>query len=705
MDNAKQFRCLVTETLIPDRAICDQYFTFQTVFYTRGSSYCCCRCAYDHEYFTYISDTGEINTEKFDRLAKAVESGYCEHAIKVENRDYLKETSVHSIHVAAALGLEEKVEAVVITLDEKRLPLRDWYLQHCKGTIFQLTPCDIGCLKHNEIILHFVDKMDLDKKIFYAKESVDNVFHIEESSLVEICFQENDIETLRALLDVVKANEIEYYELLFKCSLNDKFKEIECNRGIMFYPLLDPHPDTAMKKARDATSVGGLAVIYPLAVIYNQCDADVNSMSASSESIYHSSSYEVQKVTDILDQVWIAFMRPEFQRSIVVTNRFVTPNLNVIGKCLLRLLVKYNLSRDLVKKTMEQIPSLPNTMNDRNADGFTLLQSYIRGTSIVDISVVRALIDLGLNIDIPLAHTPQTCINLQENNSDGQSLLEYILNNRLVYKGFREVVELFLYENISLAKNELMVSYVIKRELMVSNFIKRYRPGEMSQTDQSIQPVKIIMDATPHEDIFPSLITLLIEAGFKYCLSDIEDALELFKDFSSIDNSTTSAEDPVENSLASMLRRKLRNYEHSFTQDPVKAYLQGCLSEPRPLMLRCRDVLRNQFPRRQIHRYVSVMDIPNRIRDFLLLKPILQKLPVDIQSESYNRRDQIKKPLSGNRHRWTRQPLFDNGQDSMRKSSSDNQYKATSSSSVNQYRSKTKSILKNNRSEAKCQIV
>ena len=195
--------------------------------------------------------------EKFDRLTKAVESGYCEHTIKVENKDYLKETCVHSIHVAAALGLEDKIEAVVMTLDEKRLPLRDWYLHHCKGKIFQLTPCGIGCLKHNEIILHCVDKIDLDKKILYAKESLDNVFHIWETSLVEICFQENDIETLWALLDVVKANEIRYYELLFKCSLNDKIKEIECKRGIMFYPLLDPHPETAMKKARDATSVGG----------------------------------------------------------------------------------------------------------------------------------------------------------------------------------------------------------------------------------------------------------------------------------------------------------------------------------------------------------------------------------------------------------------------------------------------------------------
>ena len=90
-----------------------------------GSSYCCCRCAYDHEYFTYIlyiSGNGEIDLVQFDRLAKAVESGYCEHANKVENKEYLKETSVHFIHVAAALGLEDKVEAVVMTLGEKGCP-------------------------------------------------------------------------------------------------------------------------------------------------------------------------------------------------------------------------------------------------------------------------------------------------------------------------------------------------------------------------------------------------------------------------------------------------------------------------------------------------------------------------------------------------------------------------------------------------------
>ena len=35
----------------------DWIFGFQTVFYTCPYSYRCCGCAFEHEYFTYISDT------------------------------------------------------------------------------------------------------------------------------------------------------------------------------------------------------------------------------------------------------------------------------------------------------------------------------------------------------------------------------------------------------------------------------------------------------------------------------------------------------------------------------------------------------------------------------------------------------------------------------------------------------------------------
>ena len=402
--------------------------------------------------------------KKFDRLAKAVESGYCEHTIKVENKDYLKETCVHSIHVAAALGLENKVEAVVMTLDEKRLPQRDWYLQHCKGNIFQVTPCDIGCLKHNEIILHYVDKIDLDKKILRAIESGNNSVHIEETSVVELFFQENDIETLRTLLDVVKPGGIEYYELLFKFSLNDKLKEI---LGTIVEGAVKFNDDPGLnspdpyyinsRSARDVTSIGELAVIY------NQCDLFVKSVYAFSETFRRSPSIHatVLKIYKTLVQVCVAFQRLEFQQytdlhpvrsgstfsaddfSAIKNKKIKMSDTSKLER-LLRLMANYKLSRDRVKTAMEQIPDLPNTMNAQNKDGLTLLQSYICGTSTVDMSIVRTLIDLGANIDISLARTSQTYSSLSMKNSDGQSLLAYILNNRLKYKpAFEEVVELF----------------------------------------------------------------------------------------------------------------------------------------------------------------------------------------------------------------------------------------------------------------------
>ena len=631
MDIARQFRCLVIENSVTDHSICDQYFAFKTVFYIRGSSYCCCRCAYDHEYFTYISDTGEIDLKRFDKLAKAVESGYCEHALKVENKEYLKETSVHSIHVAAALGLENKVKAAVMTLGETKLR----YPQYCKGTIFNLTPCDIGCLKHNIIILHYVDKIDIDKMILNAKESVDGVLHIEETSVVNVCFQENDIEALRALLNVAKENTTIYFELLFKFSLKNKLKDFLESKNIIKAVLKIDDINLDMPPSYEIDSNVAMYVmsIGELAIIYNQCDVFKYLMHRFLNYKDHPRKCytKVKKLQHTLILLCIAFKRTEFEENIDTREIYVKMSDSFKLECLFRLLVKYKLSRDLVKKAMEQIPDLLNTINDRNDGGLTLLQSYCFENT-VEVSIVQTLIDLGANIDVPM-----TCTPLEYNISNMlPSLLIYIFRY-----GFKEVAELLLYENISLANNKSVVS----------DAIKEYTAGEIAQNDPSIQPGTIIMDATLHEDIFTSLIPLFIAAGFKYSLSDMEDALELFKDSSYIDKSLAYSEDPVENNIALMSRQTLSNHEHTFTQSPVEAYLQRCLSEPRSLMLQCRDVLRNHFPRRQIHRYVSVMDIPNRIRDFLLLKPILRRLPADIYSESYNRHELTSQPLSDNQHK------------------------------------------------------
>ena len=49
-------------------------------------------------------------------------------------------------------------------------------------------------------------------------------------------------------------------------------------------------------------------------------------------------------------------------------------------------------------------------------------------------------------------------------------------------------------------------------------------------------------------------------------------------------------------------------------------YFRQCLTTPRPLKLRCRDVLRTYFKKQSLHQFVDAANLPTRLKDFLLLK-------------------------------------------------------------------------------------
>ena len=87
-------------------------FGFQTVFYINWNSFRYCSCAVDHEYFEYIDGNGDINGDMLEKLAKAVQDGYCPHAINVPKK-YLQTAMVRGFHIAAALGAEEIINTYV----------------------------------------------------------------------------------------------------------------------------------------------------------------------------------------------------------------------------------------------------------------------------------------------------------------------------------------------------------------------------------------------------------------------------------------------------------------------------------------------------------------------------------------------------------------------------------------------------------------
>ena len=103
MDVQKVFRNLVTNQYMPEFDYEGTQFSFRTVFHLSNHAYCVCVCCYEHEYLDYISDHGEIDEEKYNRVLQCIVDGECPHVNQVPE-EYLEETSISGQHVAEAVG-------------------------------------------------------------------------------------------------------------------------------------------------------------------------------------------------------------------------------------------------------------------------------------------------------------------------------------------------------------------------------------------------------------------------------------------------------------------------------------------------------------------------------------------------------------------------------------------------------------------------
>ena len=109
MDVRDIFRKLTTNKYIPDFDYKNYKLSFQTVFYTCNYKYCCCPCAFDHEWLTYISDEPQVDEELYTKVEANLLAGKCPHVDDVIS-DYVRETTVYGIHIAAAAGTEKAIK-------------------------------------------------------------------------------------------------------------------------------------------------------------------------------------------------------------------------------------------------------------------------------------------------------------------------------------------------------------------------------------------------------------------------------------------------------------------------------------------------------------------------------------------------------------------------------------------------------------------
>ena len=594
--DSEEFKRIV---LNPDNIPTDYFgidgkFSFMTVFYRTPYSYRCCPCAYQHEYFDYLSDNDEIDEQKerlidedvFNQIIQNIADGKCPHANEVEAK-YLATSSVLKIHVLAVLGLSRKFS---------------WNSVDLSG-IFKLRPFVIVALKNSCHIPDFIDKTpdwkllnEMMRQTMYPiiSKETHKVIRWERISFFECCAR--------------KCNKKVFEQLLF-----------------MLWHL----PGTCVDNVDRCDKI---TKIYDVALKYDH-DEVLDALIETDLSIHHLGSHFSKMV-----------LPAKLERSMLGAEAAIVYNCPRILESLITWLEKTN---DQIKATLIFICSVLERNEcmevlfkhgfPENVEGLKdqgkqneLLHILLRYSNGNYKEEIQSVMQQYKEIDLPKADESfalrhkdnpfflnclldQQCFILLKSKEFIQLMTigDKIDLTKLSFYNlddiFRELVERCLFSNL-LNLNSLA-------EQSVSMYLKQYAETDLKryQGDRAIDLVfkeshdpgtvgrEYIMDAKEHflfsEENFALnfILPLFIECGFPISRNSIDRILQNKEVMQKIH--TTEAE-----------------------------YLIQSLECPRSLQLCCRDSLRRHFKNRQIHRFVSISKVPNKIKDFILLKSVLPTL-------------------------------------------------------------------------------
>ena len=195
---------------------------------------------------------------------------------------------------------------------------------------------------------------------------------------------------------------------------------------------------------------------------------------------------------------------------------------------------------------------------------------------------LKYLLDFGYCID-GLDQDGQTPLGC----SIGQT--EHFMLMSSIQTGFRlGTLELLIYENSSLHVNKSVVALAIRHDRMLYQLARRYNrenATQLAREHHRENAIALYHDWMQDPFCFPAV--LLIECGF-----------------------------PV---TRDVLLMALDDDLHPVELD----YIRACFDRPRRLTHRCRDVIRMSFKGRTLHTFVKTSEIPSKIKDFILIRWLL----------------------------------------------------------------------------------
>lgn len=585
MDIKTVFRNLVTNRYMTDFDYAGTEFSFQTVFYVESRfSYCICSCGFEHEYLDYISESGDIDEEVYQKVVQSIIDGKCPHVDQVP-KEYVRETKIFGIHIAAAVGTENALTDGLYQLPERQ------------GNLFYLDPYMIAIFKRHRddatmSILRkcYSTKSNYQLKLVTAERSNKdrNMIVLKEKAPLEfLAEQENDILIKSFLLNnddddfddflPLRTNAVEILKLCNKYNLKD-VQEILIQNG---------SDSEYQYEELESCLVNSIILgeIHVLDKLLSVCSGNdivqmANRLSETCHVFQRSDCKDcLKKYGHYKDQSNITTA----EQAQILLNSLITCDYNFIES-------------DAIISALKEIPCLSEIINGLKEDDghwscLYNFNSVVDGIIKKDPLVLKQIFEFGadVNSSYPSRLTPFTdFLKIARQYFEGEADNKYI----------RQMAELYIYENPDLESNKAATKYAVEAD------------GTFYECEESESPADIdypltgeyLLDGQEHillrqsdsEGIFLNFIVpLLLECGFA---------------------SPKQSSETLE-------------YTCRFLHPGEQVYIQNFLEMPRSLKWSCRKALRKHFKGRNIHKLVERSALPRSLKDYILLKPLLKCIP------------------------------------------------------------------------------
>ena len=571
-------------------------FSFQTVFhFDNAFSYCICSCGFEHECLDYITESGTIDEEKYDKIVKCIIDGECPHVCQVPVR-YVKEATIHAMDIAVGIGTRE---AVYDSLTRRPVRRRNLYhLNVFSAALLNKSKDDTMIFdlmkrydESNKGKLIHAERCDNDPDVVsFQAEEVCEFLARKNINLLKCCFR-------RIVVPNRRIRDEDRFRLTLRCNL-------EVEEGFVMDGSASDYFET-FRTVRVEQYLQRLSSFCIWAIFYDKpkvLDTVLFSFKLISLGKYYTA------LIIRLNYMCQLFPRRECEKILKMHRcSMEAAAISLKDKVIILLdllLERPSVMRVTVIQALKQIPDVHKIVDTALKDGknWNHLHAYNQIFSDKnDPEVLRIILDSGIDLNAVDSNGKTPLVHLIERHIHVIPSIDEVSKLQAMH----QTAEMYIFENPDIEKNQAAVAKAIEADEQLN----KLQPGHLisdfhltGEYQMDVQLHCIFGYDDSDSFVLNFLAPLLLESGF---ILTQEVCCELF--------------------------------EHKILHPKEMEYIKEYMSFPRSLKVCCRESLRRHFKGRQIHKFVDQSDIPQSVKDYILLRPLLRcqlrknELPVHSQ--------------------------------------------------------------------------